>query len=173
MAYLFCDSCGAPLTENDATCPQCGRGMDEMRLMEQAAEQADAETLAQTDLLDAEPQSQPTPQPEPMPQPCEQPTPHAPLYAARPHSQANPLYASLPQNTQPELLTFADYFGMLVLSLVPLGGLLALLIWSFGTHTGANRRNYARALLVAKIALDFFLVCAVFALAFLPYFLYY
>ena len=139
-----------------------------MLLMEQVSEEIDDETLAEADLLDAQPEDMPVSE-----QAVKEKAMPKPLYAPCSRAQGNPLYAAQPQNAQPELLTFADYFGMLVLSLVPIGGLIALLIWSFSSFTGANRRNYARALFVAKIALDFFIVCLMIALSVLPYYLYY
>ncbi|MEG2435831.1 MAG: hypothetical protein RSB47_05820, partial [Ruthenibacterium sp.] len=100
-------------------------------------------------------QAQPTQQPAPEPK-------MPPHYARKVQTQTK----------TPELLPFSDCFGMLMVALVPIAGLVILLSWSFSEKTGVNRQNFARAILLIKIAISFVLFLR-FALLTFAQFLYF
>jgi len=62
-----------------------------------------------------------------------------------------------------EPLSVGQYVGMMLLSGLPLVGLILLLIWAFGSEANINKRNYARAVLI--IALIAIAVGVVFGVA--------
>lgn len=63
---------------------------------------------------------------------------------AQPH--AAPHYAAPAQTEGP--LSTGRYFGLLLLMRLPLIGLVFCLVWGFGRHVPAERRNLARACLI-------------------------
>lgn len=50
-----------------------------------------------------------------------------------------------------EPLSVGQYVGMMLLSGLPLVGLILLLIWAFGSEANINKRNYARAVLIIAL----------------------
>ena len=50
-----------------------------------------------------------------------------------------------------EPLSVGQYVGMMLLSGLPLVGLILLLIWAFGSESNINKRNYARAVLIIAL----------------------
>ncbi|MDD2374759.1 MAG: zinc ribbon domain-containing protein [Eubacteriales bacterium] len=49
------------------------------------------------------------------------------------------------------VLSVGQYIGMIILSAIPLVGLILLLVWAFGSDTNANKKNFARAMLIMMI----------------------
>lgn len=79
----------------------------------------------------------------PLPQAPEA-VPRADAEEAQPH--AAPRYAAPAQTEGP--LSTGRYFGLLLLMRLPLIGLVFCLVWGFGRHVPAERRNLARACLL-------------------------
>ncbi|MEG0166329.1 MAG: hypothetical protein RR709_00530 [Ruthenibacterium sp.] len=175
MARNYCGSCGACLPEHAAVCPKCGRLFetetaaqnstlqepDEVKMLDDAADAQEAETLAEAALLDGEAPEQETPAKEAPKQ--EAPVPGAKYIAQRPPLTAPPLenpphYARITQTS--EQLCFSDYFGMLMIALIPIVGLVMLCIWSFGEKSSASRRNLARAILLVQIVMALILLAS-------------
>jgi hypothetical protein len=58
------------------------------------------------------------------------------------------------QNTVDEQsapLSFGQYLGMMIVSLIPCVGFIMMLVWSFGSKASASKKNWARAHLVFMI----------------------
>lgn len=70
--------------------------------------------------------------------------PRAESEAAQPHG--TPRYTAPAQTEGP--LSTGRYFGLLLLMRLPLIGLVFCLVWGFGRHVPAERRNLARACLI-------------------------
>ena len=70
--------------------------------------------------------------------------PRADAEAAQPHG--TPRYTAPAQTEGP--LSTGRYFGLLLLMRLPLIGLVFCLVWGFGRHVPAERRNLARACLM-------------------------
>lgn len=70
--------------------------------------------------------------------------PRADAEAAQPHG--TPRYTAPAQTEGP--LSTGRYFGLLLLMRLPLIGLVFCLVWGFGRHVPAERRNLARACLI-------------------------
>lgn len=198
MARNYCGSCGACLPEHATICPRCGRQFeaetpdeilhepDEVKMLDDAAAAQEADTLAEAALLDGAPASEIAPESAPVQaQPAQaQPVQAQPAQAqsaqAQPTQQPAPEPKMPPhyarkvqtQTKTPELLPFSDCFGMLMVALVPIAGLVILLSWSFSEKTGVNRQNFARAILLIKIAISFVLFLR-FALLTFAQFLYF
>jgi hypothetical protein len=72
-------------------------------------------------------------------------------------------------------LSIGGFIGTLVVSFLPLAGLIVLLVWICGAKTNANRRNLSVALLILKLIVLFFFCGAAlsFYLLKLPFFYYF
>ncbi|MEG2671638.1 MAG: hypothetical protein RR937_00520 [Ruthenibacterium sp.] len=183
MARNYCGSCGACLPEHATICPRCGRQFeaetpdeilhepDEVKMLDDAAAAQEADTLAEAALLDGAPASEIAPKSAPA---QAQPAQAQPTQQPAPEPKMPPHYARKvqTQTKTPELLPFSDCFGMLMVALVPIAGLVILLSWSFSEKTGVNRQNFARAILLIKIAISFVLFLR-FALLTFAQFLYF
>ncbi|MEG0910344.1 MAG: hypothetical protein RSF70_02040 [Ruthenibacterium sp.] len=197
MARNYCGSCGACLPEHATICPRCGRQFeaetpdeilhepDEVKMLDDAAAAQEADTLAEAALLDGAPASEIAPESAPKSAPVQaqsaqaqpaqaQPAQAQPTQQPAPEPKMPPHYARKvqTQTKTPELLPFSDCFGMLMVALVPIAGLVILLSWSFSEKTGVNRQNFARAILLIKIAISFVLFLR-FALLTFAQFLYF
>ncbi|MEG2595401.1 MAG: hypothetical protein RR989_02855 [Ruthenibacterium sp.] len=198
MARNYCGSCGACLPEHATICPRCGRQFeaetpdeilhepDEVKMLDDAAAAQEADTLAEAALLDGAPASEIAPESAPaqaqsaqaqsaQAQPVQAQSAQAqPTQQPAPEPKMPPHYARKvqTQTKTPELLPFSDCFGMLMVALVPIAGLVILLSWSFSEKTGVNRQNFARAILLIKIAISFVLFLR-FALLTFAQFLYF
>lgn len=54
-------------------------------------------------------------------------------------------------NEQSASLSFGQYLGMMLISLIPCVGFIMLLVWSFSSKVNANKKNWARAQIVFSI----------------------
>lgn len=48
-------------------------------------------------------------------------------------------------------LSIGSYLIMMIVSAIPLVGLIMTLIWAFNSNTNKNKQNYARALLIMML----------------------
>jgi hypothetical protein len=137
MSTKICEFCGALLMEGETVCSACGHI------------NADAGTFNA-------PYQQPNPQyrqPMPMP-PYQQPGYFYPQVAYMPQQDTTPM-------------TIGDYAIMIILSAIPLAGLILLLIWAFDSNVNINKRNYARAnLIIGLVAFGLFLIVFILAAIF-------
>lgn len=118
--------------------------------------------------------AKPVPQPEPSryapPQPApqapinRQPAPQAPI-----NQQPAPQAKTYPQSAAPmgqleipkaeKPLPTWKFIGMMILTNIPIIGLIMVLVWSFGSSWNRNTKSYARALLILGI-ISFLLMVA-------------
>jgi len=49
---------------------------------------------------------------------------------------------------QSAVLSTAEWFGTLIVLIVPIVGIVVYLVWAFGSGGNLNRRNYCRAALI-------------------------
>jgi uncharacterized membrane protein YhaH (DUF805 family) len=67
-----------------------------------------------------------------------------------------------PQAGQNAVLSTVEWFGTLIVLIVPIVGLVVYLIWAFGSGGNINRRNYCRAaLIMMAISLVFSIIFSV------------
>ncbi len=127
MSEAFCQSCGASLDPGAKFCKSCGSPVP---VTNNYAGQA-----------------------APPPQPA-YPVPPVP-----PHAYHQPAGNGYTHYTQPEAygsggnapLSVGQYLGMMLLTSLPLVGFILLLIWAFSSDTNANKKNYARAVLIIAL----------------------
>jgi uncharacterized membrane protein YqjE len=50
-----------------------------------------------------------------------------------------------------KIMTMGDWILTLILTSIPVVGLIMLIVWSLSSSTNANKRNYARAALILMI----------------------
>lgn len=127
----FCKNCGARLTPDADRCAVCG-----------APRVYDAPPCSP----DPEPA---VPQPEPSLPPCPPPVPD-PLPPAPPKGTPTPHYCREPEETD-ATPSIEWYFGMLLLFVIPVIGLVAMLCFSFLPGCSQRQRNLARACLLLTL----------------------
>jgi ribosomal protein L40E len=120
----FCRSCGSTLEEGAQFCRSCG---------------ATAVQPAQASQPMAQPVYTPPPYAAPYPPPAPQPVPQ-PAY-----------YGNNVQQTVWPPVGVGEYIGMMLLTGIPLVGLILLISWAFGSQTNPSKRNYARAILIVML----------------------
>lgn len=99
---------------------------------------------------------QPAPQPEPVRYAQPQPAPQTQTYqqpAPQPQSYQQPAApVSQPATVKTERpLPVWKYMGIMLLTGIPVIGLIMILVWSFGKSWNKNTRNFARAVLIFGI----------------------
>lgn len=47
-----------------------------------------------------------------------------------------------------DLITMGQYLIMFLITAIPIAGIVMLFIWGFGSETGPNKKNFARAYLI-------------------------
>lgn len=57
-----------------------------------------------------------------------------------------PMYQQPYEDNTP--LTIGNYLVMMIVGAIPLVGLIMMLVWAFSGNSNANRKNYARAMLI-------------------------
>ncbi|UYO61565.1 zinc ribbon domain-containing protein [Acetobacterium wieringae] len=55
---------------------------------------------------------------------------------------------SVQKNEATDLITMGQYLIMFLITAIPIAGIVMLFIWGFGSETGPNKKNFARAYLV-------------------------
>lgn len=68
-------------------------------------------------------------------------------------------------NQSQEVMSVKDWFVTLLISAIPLIGLIMLFVWAFGDGTNATKRNYAKGalILLAVVIAFYFLFFILFA----------
>ena len=67
----------------------------------------------------------------------------APLRAPSSPDLSNP-YPGYAPRTQEEPLSIGQYLGMILLSLIPVAGLIVMIVWAASRSINANRRHLRR-----------------------------
>lgn len=93
---------------------------------------------------------------------------------SQPPIYPNP-YPGYAPRTQEEPLSIGQYLGMILLSLIPVAGLIVMIVWAASRSINANRRHFAAAVLILKaLGLIFALgACIVFFVYHTPLFYYF
>lgn len=76
-----------------------------------------------------------------------------PIQTVRSVQTPQPVRPSSPQPTAQvnggaDLITMGQYLIMFLITAIPIAGIVMLFIWGFGSETGPNKKNFARAYLV-------------------------
>ncbi|MEG1153886.1 MAG: hypothetical protein RSD61_05060, partial [Ruthenibacterium sp.] len=118
MARNYCGSCGACLPEHATICPRCGRQFevetpdeilhepDEVKMLDDAADAQDADTLAEATLLDGAPTSEIVPESVPAQAQSTQAQPAQAQPAPEPKMPPHYVRKVQTQTKTPELLPF-------------------------------------------------------------------
>ncbi|HZJ77854.1 MAG TPA: zinc ribbon domain-containing protein [Clostridia bacterium] len=138
---MFCPKCGNQLPDGAKFCASCGNQLKGAPVPENSSE---ARANSQSNY------SSPTPNTPPAY--------IAPNYQAQsfapPAPQYNASYGMGAENEKP--LTVGNYLIMMLITVIPIVGIVMMFIWAFGTGHNRNKKNWARAtLIVGAISLVF------------------
>lgn len=92
--------------------------------------------------------TQPNPVFVPAPAPVATPAPIQ--QQARPVTQVN-IQNQLPNNPLMQPLSVGGYIGMMLLSAIPIVGIILIFVWAFSSDVNINKRNYCRAILILAL----------------------
>ncbi|WKY46921.1 zinc-ribbon domain-containing protein [Eubacteriaceae bacterium ES3] len=59
--------------------------------------------------------------------------------------------SSTQQNGEVDVLSMGQYLIMFLLTAVPIVGIVMLFVWGFGSQSGPNKKNFARAYLIMML----------------------
>lgn len=98
----------------------------------------------------------------------QKPLPPPPVYTT---STPYPIYA---ERVQAEPLSIGQYIGMILLTIIPVVGLIVMIVWAVNRNVNPNRRHFAGAVLILKALSLIFLLgaCIVFFVYNAPFFFY-
>ena len=130
---MQCTNCGAVLKEGAAFCDNCG----------QPVVPADS-NLRETDAPRSVYGTQPNPPNQPY-QSANAPNQLHQPYAANPYMNPAPPYNAYQDDS---VMSMGSWFVTILISAIPIVGIVMIFIWAFGSTGNANRRNYARAVLI-------------------------
>lgn len=101
------------------------------------------------------------------------PVPPYPPVPPRPPIHFDP-YAAYKVRSQDEPLSIGQYLGMILLSLIPVVGLIVMIVWAASRSTNVNRKHFAGAILILKALNLLFILgaCVVFFVYHTPLFFY-
>lgn len=130
---MHCENCSSQIPENSVFCSECGAKVEKQEV------------------------SPPLPTPQPSPYESQPAAYHAaepqqnyassstppPYYAAAAPSAASAPYV--------KPLGVGSYLGMILLTAIPIVGIILLFVWAFSSDTNLNRKNYARAVLIMML----------------------
>ena len=123
---MFCPKCGANVINVTGLCSICGTDVTS-----KAIPQEQAQTQLQKDQVNSRNKYSPTTKPQYIPQ-----------------TVYHPQTATL-SNAAP--MSVVEYILTLIVSLIPVVGLIMLLVWAFGSSTNQNKKNFSRAVLIILI----------------------
>ena len=128
---MFCPKCGANVDDGTRFCSECGTDVTIKPTPQPVA------THAQN-TYHQQPQSQYT-----APQPAYRPAPPpSPQYAQPAYQPQSTMYsAAAPMSVGQYIITF-------IITAIPIVGFIMLLVWSFGSSTNQNKKNFSRAMLI-------------------------
>lgn len=63
------------------------------------------------------------------------------------------LSSSTEENTQTRILSVKDWLITLIITAIPIVGLIFLFLWAFGDNTNQNKANWAKAALIFYLIL--------------------
>lgn len=86
-----------------------------------------------------------------QPQPGQTPPNPAPYYQPPIPAYQAPSYQNPVTYEDNTPLSIGNYLVMMIVSAIPLVGLIMTLIWAFGSSTNKNKQNYARAMLILML----------------------
>ena len=167
----FCPNCGFELPQNVAFCPNCGQKVPAAAPAQTANPAAPAaqepkpaqnDPISQFNAQNTPPHMQQTPNPYSQASQPAQPQYQQPQYqqqyqqttqqpsvayaAPRPSYSAPQAPAMALGNAEP--LTVGGFIGTMIVTMIPIIGFIMLLVWSFGSGTNQNRKNFCRAMLI-------------------------
>ncbi len=130
---MQCTNCGATLKEGAAFCENCGQPVATVNTNLQ-----DSDTTRSLYGNDPQTQYNQPYQSNPPPRPY-QPAPPSP------YMNAAPTYNTY---TDESVMTTGSWFVTMLITAIPIVGIVMIFIWAFGSSGNINRRNYARAVLI-------------------------
>lgn len=118
---MYCKKCASKIPEGAGFCPKCGSRVEKE---EKLTRETDANGY----------------------------TPREPVYIDdnqyKPHKSPYTPPPLTTERRQPEKLSVGHYLGLMLLSLVPIVGLVLMFIWGFSHDVAPNKKNFARAVLI-------------------------
>lgn len=130
---MQCANCGSPLKEGAAFCENCGQATapENNNIREQ-------ESIPQPYATSS---NQPSQGAAMLNQPYQSGAPS-------PYLNQDPSYRSYQDES---IMTTGSWFVTMLITAIPIVGIVMILIWAFGSTGNTNRRNYARAVLIWAI----------------------
>lgn len=131
---MICTNCGKNLPENAKFCGACGSQMG------MAAQPAQSQNAQPQRIVEPQMQQQFRPTPPPPQQP-----PQQQMYRGNINNSGSA------QAYSPSIMSVGSYLVTFLIVCIPIVGFIMLLVWSFGSSTNQNKKNFARALLVIMV----------------------
>ena len=155
---MRCPYCGNDIDSESIRCMFCGMLLPEKE-MPKPSEEAE-ETPVSNPVSEQLPES--VPQTDPV-DPAPVPIPSHPVYSqyANPEPAAASRKISEPAYDPP--LSIGGFLGTILVSFIPVVGLIMLIIWASVSSVNTNRRNLSVVLLILKLIFLFFLAGAALA----------
>ena len=153
---MICPKCSREMGSDASVCPYCGFTFQTPKQGDETYTAPYASTPFSSTMPGAS-YSSPTPRQVPPPPPY----------------QAS--YQAFINQTQNEPLSIGQYIGMILLTCIPVVGLILMIVWAAGKNTNANRRHFAAAVLILKAFVLLFMLeaCIFFFIYHTPLFLYF
>ena len=168
---MKCPFCGNKIADTSINCMFCG-----MKLPgpEQDPAQISAQVPAEMPAAVSKPEETPVDAPVSVQEAPEAPAPEIqseapaprPSYPTAAVYRPAASYVPQPQTASPKTpeydppLSVGAYLGIVLLSIVPVIGLIVLLVWACSSRVNENRRNVSIVLLLFKLIVLFFLLGA-------------
>ena len=71
--------------------------------------------------------------------------------ATSPAYPLNQPYYGAPAGNQSQTMSVGDWIVTMIISFIPLVGIIMLLVWAFGSNTPPSKANWAKALLIFSL----------------------
>lgn len=189
---MYCKKCGAYLPDDALVCTACGAPVSapapaarpgEGATVPPAAAPGDPFAGHTAAPPPAAPEAPPPPAPQPptgappqgagpvyQQRPGPAPTGRPPVYqqgAYPPQGYQTPAYGQHAYTPPPpeEPVSTGEWVWTILVSVIPLVGLVLLLVWAFGGNTKVGKRNWARAMLIfSAVIVAFYILVLIIAL---------
>ena len=143
---MICNNCGCEFADGSTFCPNCG-----------FATEGNAAQQSKPDFQKAPPPPVYDPyNPAPVQPPVQQPYGAVPPYT--------PAYAQFGQPRYEEPVSVKDWVITVIISGIPVAGIIMLCVWAFGSDAPRTKSNYAKAMLIIQaVSVVFGIIIGIFS----------